>query len=364
MTPVTVPTINANDVSAKLVAWTKDDGASVSAGEVIAVLETTKASFDLDAPCSGTLRIAAGPGNIHAFGSTIAWIHDGEFFSPPEPTNNTESPGPAITTPAEELIRKHGISRDQILALGKQIIRSGDVLSMLSDQDAGSQARPLKDIQATVARVVAESHRLIPDSFLLKRIYVDDAINALREFSTRHRLFLGLPELLVFVVARLEREFPLFYGKVDAELNFTPKSPPNVGVTMDVGRGLFIPVIPSLECANLPGIAKAMMKHRITASRSAFKAEHLEGASISISINSESDTVFVAPIIPPDQTCMISIGAVLSEFSGIDGGLAVFKQYVNIGVAFDHRAINGFDANRFAQAIKEGFERPVPSEWA
>ncbi|MCB1203781.1 MAG: 2-oxo acid dehydrogenase subunit E2 [Verrucomicrobiae bacterium] len=364
MTPVTVPTINANDVSAKLVAWTKDDGATVSAGEVIAVLETTKASFDLDAPCTGTLRIAATPGSSHAFGSTIAWIHDGEFFSPPEPANNTVFQGPAITTPAEELIRKHGITREQILALGKQIIRSGDVLSLLSDHDAASQIHPLKDIQAAVARVVSESHRLIPDSFLLKRVYVDDVINALREFSTKHRLFLGLPELLVFVVARLDGEFPLFYGKVDGELNFTPKSPPNVGVTMDVGKGLFIPVIPSSACTNLPEIAKAMMKHRITASKSAFKAEHLEGASISISINSDSDTVFVAPIIPPDQTCMISTGAVLSEFSGLDDGLPLFKRFVNIGIAFDHRAINGSDANRFAQAIKERFECPAPSEWA
>ena len=59
MQPIIVPTINSNDTDALLLSWSKADGESVSAGETIAVLETTKATFDLAAEGDGVLQTDA-----------------------------------------------------------------------------------------------------------------------------------------------------------------------------------------------------------------------------------------------------------------------------------------------------------------
>ena len=67
-----------------------------------------------------------------------------------------------------------------------------------------------------------------------------------------------------------------------------------------------------------------------------------------ISLNTDPDTVFVQPIILDGQTAMVSLGAVLQEGMG--------RPHAHLGLAYDHRVINGFEANRFVASIKTIWE--------
>ena len=168
----------------------------------------------------------------------------------------------------------------------------------------------------------------------------------------------GLPDLLVWSIAQLPAQFPFFFGELRERLEFRAASGGHIGVTFDLGGGLFIPVVRDAAQKPLAAIAREMMSFRMKALRKSFKAEDLAGGDISISLNFDADTVFVQPIILPPQTCMVSVGAVLTELVLDAAGQPAARRYLNLGVAFDHRVINGGDANGFATAIKRAIEEP------
>ena len=149
---------------------------------------------------------------------------------------------------------------------------------------------------------------------------------------------------------------PFFFGALGDDLQFLPSAAGNIGVTFDLGHGLFIPVVKNAANLSLREIAKAMMAFRMKALRANFQAADLSGGDLSLSINMDADLLFVQPIILPPQTCMISVGAVQTELVRDAGQGLLERRYVYLGVAFDHRAINGFEANAFASAIKAQVE--------
>lgn len=356
MTPVAVPTINNNDTDALLVRWLVPDGAPVEPGTIIAALETSKAGFDLEAGSAGFLRHAAEPGKRYDYGTVIAHIADAAdataAVAVPQPSPPSVPAGLVITRAARALIEKHAIPNSALVALGKRIIKAVDLAPLAGAPAAAAPAgEPLPAAQQGVARVVSRSHREIPASFLLKRADVTAALDRLAAASAEAGTVIGLPDLLVHALASLWEKYPRFFGVLSADLRFTPSERADIGVTFDLGSGLFIPVLRDAGALALPEIARRMMALRVRAMRNRFAADELEGGSITLSINTGTDLVAVVPIILPPQTCMVSLAAVIPTFLPNLDGHPVLRKVVHIGIAFDHRAINGHDANAFLDAL-------------
>lgn len=360
MIEIVVPTINTNDTDAILRQWLKADGESVRAGELIAVLETTKASFDLESPGDGLLATSARVGDRCDFGRSIGRIYADEAererarAAEPAAAEASETPGLVITAAAQRLIESLDITPAQVRGLGKRVIKEADIQAL-----AGGQARAvdLSPQQQTIARTVSLSRRSIPDAFLLQRIDVTAALAAAATYREQRGVIVGLPELLIWTVARLQPAFPLFFGALDDNLVFEGAEAAHVGVTMDVGKGLFVPVVRDAGGLSLDDTAARLAGFRMKALRNTFDAADLTGGTITVSLNTDEGTVFVQPIILPPQTCMLSLGATLRELA-LDGERVVERRVVNLGVAYDHRVVNGFQAGAFARAIKAGLEAP------
>ncbi len=73
-TPLLVPQLGNEIKEAEIAEWLADDGASVEEGDLIVLISTTKASFELEAPASGTLSVALEEGEIVEVGATLATI--------------------------------------------------------------------------------------------------------------------------------------------------------------------------------------------------------------------------------------------------------------------------------------------------
>ena len=384
MQSIIVPTINSNDSDAILQAWCKADGERVSAGETIAVLETTKASFDLAAEADGVLSISAEIGQRYEYGASLGWIFSDSaekerFVSERNPVERTGvfAEKPMITRAARELAAAHGISEERLTGLGKRIVRGFDVEELIGRGEgapvapvvatampvSGQGGEPLSAQQQSIARVVAHSRATIPEAFLLKKVQVDAALAEVARFSRQEKAMVSLPDLLVCLVSRLAPDFPAFYGALRDDLTFSESLAGNVGVTFDVGHGLFIPVVRNAGTLSLKEIAKVMMQFRMSATRNSFKSEALTGGDISLSLNMDADILCVIPVILKPQTCMLSVSAVLSELALDENGQPVSRRFIQLGVAYDHRAINGYHANAFANAIKARIETPDPAGW-
>lgn len=372
MRPLVVPTINSNDLDAKLRLWAKASGDVVRQGELLAILESTKAAFELEAEYAGVLHCAAEPGKSYAFGATIGYLFDTadehrRWLEAHPKKSDSHGPSYQLSRPARELVEKYGITEERLRALGRKIIRASDVEPLVRQQasvasDSAELLHP-SALQGTIARVVDQSHRTIPVTYVVQRIYVDSALAALARFTEEEKIMTGLPELLVFILSRLPSKFPFFFGELLPTLDFRHSAAGSIGVTYDFGKGLFVPVIKGAARLTIGEIAKQMMSLKLKAVRQSFKSEELSGGDLSLSLNTEPDIDLVLPIILPPQTCFLALSAITAAcYLGPDGELQE-RNMVKLAGAFDHRVINGAQAGAFLTAIKKQVEEPDPAVW-
>jgi 2-oxoglutarate dehydrogenase E2 component (dihydrolipoamide succinyltransferase) len=326
---ITVPKLNSNDAGYVLTAWHYADGDTVPAGAEVAVVETSKAAEELTTAAGGVLHRRLAESQECRPGEVIGRLFPDERERQ-DYLAGDEAPPPAtglvITEPAQRLIDEHGISVAALEALGKTVIKSADVRGLLG---AGPRIHRLGRAQTAVGEVVTESHRTIPAAYAVVEVTVDR---------------IRLPESLIAGIAGQFAKFPLFFASALGDGTARLADAPRIGVTIDIGRGLTIPVLRGPDLASPAAIAAAMNGFREKALRDTFTAADLTGATIAVSLPA-GDVLLAQPLVPPGLACMVALGATRT---GPDGTAAAY-----LALSYDHRLINGRDAALFLGALKE-----------
>lgn len=362
MHKIIVPKLSNNDDSCTLKTWLKADGDAVQAGDIVAVVEDSKAAYDIEAERAGRLQQVARVDAECAHGSTIGYLLESDEAAVPAASGAKLDAGAGlegviVTKAAQQLIDAHGISTASVAALGLKVVQRADVeaLTQRKAAEPSAKGRPSRR-QSTIAAVVTRSHTTIPRAFLAVKVTCNRAIEALRLRGARDGAALGLPELMIKLLAKIAPKFPDFYGRVTDDGQLIPTQEPTIGVTLDLGRGLFVPTIRGASGLTMGEIASVLMEYRIKAMRNAFRAEDLRNSDISLALSHETGVVFSIPFILPEQPCMVSLGSVLDEAAlGPDGALFE-RRYTNLGLAYDHRVMNGAAATEFLHALRTHLE--------
>ncbi|MDF3290283.1 2-oxo acid dehydrogenase subunit E2 [Streptomyces silvisoli] len=369
MPDVTVPKLNSNDASYTLVEWLAPEGHRVSEGEAVAVIETSKATTDLGATHSGVLRHHAAPMQQIAPGEVIgALLSEEEYARQPvtvgsERAASAHEPEVVITRPAAELMARHVVSEESVRGLGKRIVRRSDIEAMVERGDLsggssvdGVEIRALSAGQRAVAVNVAKSHRGIPSAFTVIKVYGDGLIRARQRVAEGTSEFLGLVEFVVRAIARQRADFPEVFAdlRADSTLSIAPGA--HVGVTVDVGRGLYLPIVRDAAEKSLPEISGMLMEFRVKALRGRFSEADLTGGNIALAVHVETDVVDARPIIFPGHVCVLSLCSMQEELHRTTEGSIETRSFFNLGLTYDHRVINGRESMRFLQAVKRDLE--------
>ena len=325
-TPVVVPQFNSNDDSAVLLEWLVADGATVTEGQPLAVLETSKSAADLEAPASGVITQHAPVGGDYAFGHVIATIGG--------------QPSPQAATVAT-------VARDQPHPAGLPI----------STPPGRRRARA---IQEAVAAATATAHRTIPPAFAWREVPVDLALDHLDRLAGQDGPVIDLAPLLLAAVAALHPRHRELFATVDTGGAAAATSCADVGVTVDVGTGLFLPVVRA-GARSLDDIADRLIELQMAAvaGELADRDLDLSGVGLGVSLNLSSGADVVQPLIMPGMSCMVSIGAVRNAIRAGAGGAPASARVVTIGIAHDHRVVNGAPAMRFLSDLAELLQRPA-----
>ncbi|MET9245474.1 2-oxo acid dehydrogenase subunit E2 [Nonomuraea sp. NPDC003709] len=358
MTELRVPKLNNNDTEYLLVEWLAEDGAGVVKGDPVVVLETSKAAEELMAEADGVLRRTAETGATCRPGDVIAHISDASAPPPPAADPGAAAEGPIVTAPAQALIDEHGVDPARIRALGKKLIKRADVLALLETgtlETGTGDAQPLPAVQRAVAAAVTRSHQTIPAAFTAVKLDAGPAIARARALSKEARALIGLPELLVAAVAALHGRFPMCFAEPVAAdpLAVRPSTAPNVGVTVDVGNGLYVPVLRDADRLSVKEIAERLTAYRTKAAQAAFREDDLAGGNIVVTLHTDTAVLLAVPIVFPGQTCALSLCAPQHEFALDSAGNVVKRTTVTLGLAFDHRLVNGREAAMFLNAIRK-----------
>ncbi|MEK5466399.1 2-oxo acid dehydrogenase subunit E2 [Paenibacillus sp. FSL R7-0210] len=362
MRQIVVPQLNANDNSCLIQNYYCGEGEFIHSGDLITTLETSKAAIDVECEADGYFYPAAKEQTDVKTGEVIAFI----FETLQEMNTYKElSVGSAaaestanykLSNQAEAFAALHQFSQQELSSLNKKLIKLSDLEELLKQRMNGDEARILlSKNQKQVSKTVAESHTNIPNAFLLMKVYCDEALTGMREIGEQLEVIVGFGEVLPVLLVSIKDEFPLMYGKMKDENTFIPADEVNVGVTIDVGTGLYIPVIKAEHAGSIEHTAEIMMEYKYKALRSSFAEADLMNGTITISLNTSADVVSVIPIILPGQTGMISVGAVMKELVLKEGTVAE-RSYINLGLAYDHRVVNGFYAVEFLARLKSKIE--------
>ncbi|MDW5329227.1 2-oxo acid dehydrogenase subunit E2 [Plantactinospora sp. KLBMP9567] len=374
MAELAVPTLNANDTSYVLTEWLVPDGGRVSAGDPVALIETSKALADLATETTGYLRHAVVAGTTCEPGQVVAHVH-AELAAPtdtPEPADGTgsaeaaaptDTPEPAggtgsaevapvVSRAAAEYLAEHGIPMAAVAALGKRVVKLSDVAALRAGGRGGTgDRRQLSAHQRAVARTVAASHATIPSAFAAAKVQAAPLLAELREIGGRQGGFIGIPELVVRALARLHAEWPLFYATVHDDLSLTLAATPDIGVTVDVGGGLYVPVLREAAARTLADISGTLMDFRARARRRTLRESDLRGGNITLSLHSDPGIVLARPIVFPGQTCTVTLCALQEEVYLDEDGVARTRPFFHLGITYDHRVVNGREATAYLTAI-------------
>ena len=362
MEKIIIPNINNNETEAKLVLWLVEEGDYVNKGQIIATLETTKATYDVEATSSGYVKKTGLISNKYEFGKSIGEIFStlGDYTKEQIKKADKEVANPSnifITEPAKKIIEKNKISMESLKSLNLKVIKASDLDNLLVS-NSNNNLFEISERQQAISKTVSISKNTIPDAFLLKKINVSDLLICLSKYSSENNILVGIPESIIDALSKVFISYPLFFGSMDSERFIKLAESANIGVTMDIGKGLFIPVIQYANSLSLKKISELMMIFRMKALRNSFNSSDLNNSNITVSLNVDDGTVFVKPIIFPGQICMLSVGSVLNEVISIDNGKVNFNQYLYLGLTYDHRIINGFEANCFLMDLKKILESP------
>jgi pyruvate/2-oxoglutarate/acetoin dehydrogenase E1 component/pyruvate/2-oxoglutarate dehydrogenase complex dihydrolipoamide acyltransferase (E2) component len=314
---VVVPKLNNNDDSYVLLGWLVADGAEVAAGDAVAEVETSKAVEELPAPCAGILRHEVTTGAECRPGGRLA--HIAAFEHDRWPGALSPSTGAGTSDPP-------GHEGPRVVSLGRG--------------------------QQQVASVVSRGRREIPDAFAVYRASLDAFYGVEQAVNARGGPPLELLEVVVKLVGDLRERFPNCFAQLGpglTELRLADQA--HVGVTLDAGQGLFVPVVRAVEHRTLDEVADILADYRLRAMRGTFAEHQLTEANIVVSWNFEPGVMLVQPVIPPGLACALSVGGAFDEW--IDDGTGRPRRVpaVNLALAHDHRIVNGAEAVGFLAAL-------------
>jgi len=409
---ITMPKLGFDMAEGTLQEWVKQAGDQVAEGDVIAVIETDKASVEVTAFRSGVLRaLLVEAGTVVPVGKPIAVIGTAdeeidlaalgvgagpvqagkepsvpapEVPSPvaPAPVLEEPPPGRILASPvAARMAAELGINLREVKGSGPdgRIIKR-DIEAYLQEREKalekappppiptpsyqpaaeGYQVEPLSPIRQTIGRRMAESKQQAP------HFYVTMEVDMAAAMALRAQLNALLPEeekisvndLVTKAAALALRQFPRINASfADGEIRIYEQV--NIGIAVAREAGLLTVVVRDCDRKSLAQIARDTRAVVGRAREGRMKPDDMVGGTFTISNLGMYEVDDFIAIINPPQAAILAVGAVKRVPVVAEDDRVVVGTRMKITLSADHRVTDGAEAARFLQAVKAALEEPL-----
>ena len=369
-----LPDLGEGTVESEIVAWRVNVGDPVGADQPLVDMMTDKATIEITAPVSGTLVSVAGePGDDIKVGAELAvFATDGEGGDTSQPAPAARKP---LTSPAiRRLARESNIDLTQVQGTGTngRIIRA-DIDALLKQTGTPSPDNLAATLDGTseikligVRRKIAEqmtlSARRIPHFTYVEEVDVTELEQLRRHLNgTRQENQAELTYLPFFMQAlvKVVKEFPQCNAHFDDERQvITQFEPVHIGIAVQTGDGLMVPVIRHAEDLDLWQCAHGLRQVADKARNGNANREELTGSTITITSLGALGGIVSTPLINYPEVAIIGINRTQKRQVFENNGITT-RLMMNISSSFDHRIVDGHDAARAIQALKRYLEFPA-----
>lgn len=404
MAQVIMPKMGDGMNEGTILRWLKKAGDVVEVGEVIAEIETDKASVELPAESSGKLaNILVKEGDTVPVGTVIAEIlGEGEQPQAVAPSPQAAVETPAVAEPARETLRPEepplqervkasplarriaqeaGIDLAMVKGTGPggRIVER-DVQQFLAARQAATRpplaepARPAAVVEAppvTGGEPLSRMRRLIAERTTLAKqtvphFYVTMDIDMTEAMALREKLNAALPEeapklsvndfvtkACALALARYPQVNALYQNE-----RIYPSSEIHIGIAVALPDGLIVPVLRHCERKTLRQVAHETRQLVERARAGRLTPEEYSGATFSISnLGMYGVDDFIAIINPP-AVAILAVGAVQKQPVVLEDDTVAVRLRMKVTLSADHRALDGAVAAEFLRELKRILENP------
>ena len=367
-----LPSLGSDMDKGTLLEWRVQPGDTVKRGDIVAVVDTTKAAIDVECWHDGTVEaLFVETGAEIPVGTLMAVLRE-----PGETAEQVRTQVDALRTalhsaPSPALQARIAVSplaRRRAAELGVELvglsgtgpggaITVGDVESAVKSRPA--VAARAESMRETIATAMSRSKREIPHYYLAEDIPLGAAMaylgeqNAARSVTER----LLLAPLLLQAVARTLLRFPEFNGFF-RDGAFCASTAVHVGVAIALRTGgLVAPALRNVPAMNVDTLNGDLLDLVARARAGSLRSSELADATITVTSLGEQGVGSVFPIIYPPQVAIVGFGRVLERPWVVDGAVKAVP-LITASLGADHRVSDGHRGGRFLAAVRDLLQRP------
>ena len=407
---INMPKLGFDMAEGTLVRWLKKEGETVAKGDVLAEIETDKATVEVESSASGVVRrLLVDEGAVVPVNTPIAIIGAAEEQLPvvseqssvssgqlsvssdqlsvversgePEKQKSEPVAQSAISNPQSAILRASPlakkIARERNLDLsrvrgtgpGGRIVRR-DVEAVLGEQRVESREQrvesrgveesvPLTRLRQIIARRMAEAKASVPH-FYVTHEFKMDALLALRTQLNGYlpeEEKISVNDFIVRAAALTLRQFPNLNASFAGD-KVVRHAAINIGVAVAVEGGLLTVVCKDADQKPLRQIAAEVKRMAAAAREGKVRPEDIEGSTFSISNLGMFDVENFAAIINPPEAAILAVGSA-RQVPVVEAGEVKVGWRMKATLSVDHRVSDGAEAAQFLQALAVYLEEPV-----
>ena len=388
---VTVPMLPESVTEATLMTWNKKVGDFVQRDENLIDLETDKVVLELPAQQAGKLvEIIEADGATVTAGQLLAKIDTSataEAAAPEAAAAATQTAAPAnqsqagVAMPAAaKLAAEKGVNTANIQGSG----RDGRVLK--EDVAAAASALAAAPVMATGKASVPSTagervEQRVPMSRLRSRVAerllqsqhenailttfnevnmkpVMDLRNRYKEqFQKEYGVKLGFMSFFVKAAVAALKKYPVVNASIDGT-DVVYHGYFDIGIAIGSPRGLVVPILRDADQMSIADIEQAIHDYAVKAKDGKLALEDLTGGTFSITNGGTFGSMMSTPIINPPQSAILGMHAT-KERAVVENGQVVVRPMMYLALSYDHRLIDGREAVLTLVAIKDALEDPA-----
>ncbi|UYZ57997.1 2-oxoglutarate dehydrogenase complex dihydrolipoyllysine-residue succinyltransferase [Hymenobacter latericus] len=404
-----IPTVGESITEVTVAKWLKPDGAQVSRDEVIAELESDKATFELPSEASGTLRHAVKEGETIGIGAVIARIEGAGASAgaaAPAAAPQAAAAAPAASasvggssayaagTPspaAGKILDEKGINAANVQGTGRDgRITKEDALKA-QPQAAAPAAAPapaaaapaaansqqptanslpgnrnqrrerMSNLRKTVSRrlvsVKNETAMLTTFNEVNMQPIMDLRNKFKDKFKEKHSVGLGFMSFFTKAVCVALQEWPAVNAQIDGT-DIVYNDFCDISIAVSAPKGLVVPVIRNAEQLSFDGIEKEIVRLASLARDNKLTIEQMTGGTFTITNGGIFGSMMSTPIINAPQSAILGMHNIVQR-PVAENGQVVIRPMMYLALSYDHRIIDGRESVSFLVRVKELLEDPT-----
>ncbi len=392
---IKVPPVGESITEVVLAQWIKKDGDYVAMDEIIAELESDKATFELTAEKAGILRTVANEGDTLPIGATVCTIEVGEAPSGEvekpktetvvaekvnspvvEKTNQTYASGTPSPSAAKILAEK-GIAATAVKgsgvdgritkedAIGAETAKAKTESSQPTVQAVAGARNERREKMSPLRKTVAKRLVTVKNETAMLTTFNEVNMKPIMDLRAKYKdqfkekfgVGLGFMSFFTKAVCEAAKDFPAVNARIEGE-EVVYNDFVDVSIAVSAPKGLVVPIIRNAESMTLAQIEKTVIDLATKARDSKLTIEEMTGGTFTITNGGVFGSMMSTPIINAPQSAILGMHNII-ERPIAENKEVVIRPMMYVALSYDHRIIDGRESVGFLVRVKQLLEDPA-----